>query len=325
MIFVDWPENFKDKFNKLSVFIFLFTFTYVISYGLYNILRLGPNFQMISIRNADYIFPLKHVFENILDPFRPNLIKSFGWFYIMGPGILLFIFAIGLLSSFNNYKKQFLIIFSWGVLTTLIQAEFAKVFTARYIFFSLPFIFIISAVGYKFRKYKVIKTILILIFILGSLKNDYLMIKDIENMSLPESERSGYLEEWTAGTGIKEIANYLKEKYQNDPNKKIVVGTEGYFGTLPDGLQLYLNDIPQITVIGVGIDLNAVPNSLLESKKAGNETYLVINASRLLVKPGDLGLDIISVYPKALRQEGTREYNTLGPQDKLYLFRLKKV
>ena len=83
---------------------------------------------------------------------------------------------------------------------------------------------------------------------------------------------------------------------------------------------MYLSRFPEITVIGVGLDLNQLPSSLIESKKAGNSTFLVINDSRLRVNYEDLDLKVVAAYPKAFRKVGTKEYNTLGPRETLYLF-----
>jgi len=157
---------------------------------------------------------------------------------------------------------------------------------------------------------KIIKdlfVILIIFFVFLSLRFDYQLLTNPEEANLPRSERSGYLEEWTAGTGIKEIANTIRFEYKNEPNKKIVVGTEGYFGTLPDGLQIYLNDLSEITAIGVGLNFDSLPNSLVESKRAGNKTYLVINNDRLTNSAANLGLNLLAAYPKAVKPNGSRQ------------------
>jgi len=130
---------------------------------------------------------------------------------------------------------------------------------------------------------------------------------DPEKANLPRSERSGYLEEWTAGTGIKEVNDFIRIEQQKDLNTKIIVGTEGYFGTLPDGLQIYLNDMPQVTVIGVGLNFEFLPDSLMGSKKAGNKTYLVVNSDRLNNSAKNLGLNLIAAYPKAVKPDNSRQ------------------
>ena len=140
-----------------------------------------------------------------------------------------------------------------------------------------------------------------------ALLNDFQLVTNPQSVRLPRSERSGYLEEWTAGYGIKEVADFIKNEYMRNSSQKIVVGTEGYFGTLPDGLQAYLNDLRDITVIGVGLPISELPKSLVESRVAGNTTYLVINSTRFLGNEESLGLKLIALYEKAQRPDGSKE------------------
>jgi len=155
------------------------------------------------------------------------------------------------------------------------------------------------------------------------MKFDYYLLTNPEKANLPRGERSGYLEEWTAGQGIKEIADYLKNQSSINNNQQIIVGTEGYFGTLPDGLQIYLNDLPNIKVIGVGVIIDDTPQSLRDAKRAGNKTYLIFNKSRYKGKPDEQGLTLIQKYPKALRLTDSRQYIIHGPQEELLFFEIK--
>ncbi|MBU2577238.1 hypothetical protein KKA69_00220, partial [Patescibacteria group bacterium] len=100
-------------------------------------------------------------------------------------------------------------------------------------------------------------------------------------------------EQWTAGYGIKESAQHLKEAAINE---KILVGTEGYFGTLPDGLLIYLEKVPNITVVGVDFPVKAIPEKLKEGKK-DNRVFLIANDSRFEV-PDNGSYRIIQKFPK---------------------------
>ena len=169
----------------------------------------------------------------------------------------------------------------------------------------------------KNKVLNVVVNILIILFIGHSLFINLETIYAVEKVNLPRGERSGYFEEWTAGYGIKEISEFLKEERKDNSNKKIVVGTEGYFGTLPDGLQMYMSDTPEVIVIGVGLGIDRIPNPLLESFKSGNSTYLVVNNSRLLGNPEKMGMEIVAAYPKQVRPDGSRE--------SLYLLKVKGI
>ena len=293
---------------------------------MYSIQRLGPNFHMIAIRNKDYVYPLSHIFDSLFNPLTPFLKDILGYFWLMGPLGLIFLILMGAYLGLKKKPREVLLLLVWAILPMFTVAEYSKTMTARYIYFTLPYLIIIAAYTLKGLVFKgsrtllLAKKILVFLFVGHALFIDYLMLTDIEKVNLPRSERSGYLEEWTSGYGIREVSELIKDEYTKEPGKKIVIGTEGYFGTLPDGLQIYLNNLPAITVIGVGLDLTDLPQSLSESKKFGNKTFLVINDSRLKADPEKLGLEVIAAYPKAFREEGTREYNTLGPRETLYLF-----
>jgi uncharacterized protein YycO len=118
------------------------------------------------------------------------------------------------------------------------------------------------------------------------------------------------LEEWTAGYGIKEATNYIKNEANLNPGKTIVLGTEGYFGTLPDGAQIYLNDYKNVIVRGVGLGIYKIDDSLVNSKKSGNKTYLLVNDSRMKDNFDYSKVRLINKYKKAVRPDGT--YETLN-------------
>jgi hypothetical protein len=275
---------------------------------------------MIGLRNKDYLFPYSHILENPLDPLLPFMDRALEWVWILGPSIIVLMFVGALVFNRLKYIKQYILLMLFIFVPLIISAEFAKVFTARYVYFLFPYFAVVAGSIFLNKRYKKFNLFLLLLFAIHALWINRLLLTNIEDAPLPTSERSGYLEEWTSGTGISEVADYMRKEYKNEPDEKIVVGTEGYFGTLPDGLQIYLNDIKEITVIGVGIDIKELPNSLAESKEAGNKTYLLINNSRLKADPDKLGLKLIAAYSKALRTTGTHEHSLYGPQEVLYLF-----
>jgi 4-amino-4-deoxy-L-arabinose transferase-like glycosyltransferase len=299
-----WPRNNRKKAVHLIKLIFLLLTIYFISLAMYNILRLGPNFHMIGIRNKDYVYPLTHVIERPLDPLVPFLDRSLEWLWGLGPSVFVILVAAGLLLGFKEYRKEIILLSTWAFIPLIVSAEFAKVFTARYILFIFPYLVVLASITFhNFKGSRTIIKLLFVIFIIHALWIDGLILKNIEEAPLPRSERSGYLEEWTAGTGIKETADLIREESISKPDKKIVVDCVA----LPDGLQIYLNDLPEITVIGTGFNITEIPISLVESKEAGNKTYFVVNSTRLLADPEDLSLKLLAAYPKAVRPDGSRE------------------
>ncbi len=318
----------KINFKNLLKLSGLALISYLIAFGLYNILRLGPNFQMIGARNFDYVFPLSHLWTNPKDPFIFLIDRVREWLWIMGIGVVCWLFLGGIFANIKKLLREILVLIIWFLFPILVQSEFAKVFTARYIFFTLPFFFILSASAFLTtnKKLNLVFTAIFVIFIAQSFIFNKNLLTNPQAADLPSGERSGYLEEWTSGYGIKEVSEYLKMEHAKNPDKQIVVGTEGFFGTLPDGLQMYMEGTPKVVIIGVGVTLSDVHQSLKDSKKAGNKTYLVVNNSRFKPKDSveDLGLKLLASYPKGMRPEWTKEYLQNGPREELLFFEVVK-
>ncbi len=300
--------------------------TYIIAFAMYNIQRLGPNFGQLSSRTADYVLPINHIFTNLLDPLIPHLKDFVVWLLSMGPASLIVIILIGIVVGVKKHFKETFVLLVWGLVPVIIQAELGITFTARYIFFTLPYLFILAGLSVlaKHKFLRMVSFVSILIFVFQSSIFIFYLLTNPEKANLPRGERSGYLEEWTAGQGIKEISQYLRVEESKEPGKQIVVGTEGFFGTLPDGLQIYVNDLPNIIVKGVGVIVVETPQTLKDAFKSGNKTYLVMNKSRYRGDPDKEGLKLIARYPKGLRLTDSDQYAKLGPQEELLFFELVK-
>ncbi|MBI4033349.1 MAG: glycosyltransferase family 39 protein [Candidatus Blackburnbacteria bacterium] len=328
LVVSSWPQPkagrpLDGKVLHLIKLLALWAVSWIIAVVIYNILRLGPNFHMVALRNKDYIFPLSHFLTNPLDPLQFHLKEIIEWFWVLLPATVLIGAVVGVLRRGRRFWREFLVLALWVIFPLLVQGELAKVFTARYILFTIPPIFALAAVGFEGLTQKIKNSsywILLILFALPSLWIDYLLLTKPEEAPLPRVERSGYLEEWTAGTGIREVAVFLRAEHNRNPDKTIVVGTEGFFGTLPDGLQIYLTNIPGIIVKGVGVSISTVDSSLIEAKKAGDKVFLVVNSSRFEGKAENLGLKLLAAYPKAERAKRTREFVVHGPRESLYLF-----
>lgn len=308
-IFAPWK---KWDNGNLAVLVKTLFFTIVaasIGYGFYNILRLGPNFHLIASRNMDYVYPISHILVRPLDPLKTFIIASLKWYWVMGPLSLLVLALSSVVLNLKKNWKEIAVLLFWFLVPLIIQCEFAKTLTARYILYPLPYLMILAASVFmiKNKLSKKIAGVFVILFVIQSSIFIYNLITNPEKANLPRVERSGYLEEWTAGQGIKETAEYLINEEKNHPDEQIIIGTEGYFGTLPDGLQMYLNSHPKIVVIGVGLNFDKLPNSLYESKKAGNKTYLLANSSRYYGDPEEKGLKLIEEFPKAEKPNGTHE------------------
>lgn len=304
LLLVDWKG--KNKKSLVFLFFFLFSLIYLIAYGIYNILRLGPNFHLLSSRNYDYVFPLSHILVSPFNPFWGHLKDIFVWLFYFNSLPLIILFFIGLWQGWLYFKKQILFLIIVFLIPLLIQSEYAKVFTARYILFTLPYFILVSSLSFRTSKLRFLFLTLFSFFVVFSLFQNIAFSFKKESSFLPVNERSGYLEEWTAGYGIREVADYLKKMSEENRGKDILVGTEGYFGTLPDGLQVYLNSYSNIKVVGVGLDFKEVPFGLIESANSGVLTFFVVNSSRNKISNFS-HLEKIAEYKKANRKDGSFE------------------
>lgn len=271
---------------------------WLMAWGMYNILRLGPEFHMIAIRNKDYIRPLSELLKNPLDPFVPHIKASVEFFWYLFTPVGLAFSVWGVISGKFNYLRQRLTLAMFWLIPIFAQASVAKVLTARYLLFTIPFAAILMALVVEKKRW-------LIFLILGlSLYTNCFILFSPENLPLPRIERAGYLEEWTAGQGIKEVSDYIAKQAKS---KHILIGSEGYFGTPFSALEMYLNGISNVRVIGVGSWVDKVDTKLVQSL-VDNEVYLVVNSSRFHIdRPEEAGLSLIANYPKATPPNGVKE------------------
>ena len=206
--------------------------TWVIAFGMYNILRLGPEFQMIAIRNKDYIFPFFEIIKHPFDPLMPHLKESFAYFWYLSKPVGLLLAVWGLLAGkLSHWKARLILAILWLVPITG-QAFIAKTFTARYILYTLPaFIILMSNaiehIGQHTQKH-ILVWLAAWLIIVPSFVANYFAVTDPEKMPLPANDRAGYLDEWTAGQGLKEVSDQIIQMSKQGP---VMVGSEGFFCT----------------------------------------------------------------------------------------------
>jgi hypothetical protein len=296
--------NVKSKMLNVKSLV-LIAISLALAFMFYNILRLGPNFHMLGLRNKDYVRSVSEILSNPIQPTFARLgdIGRYYWHYLTPP--LLILGVLGLIKGIKKFKRLWLVLIVWLVGPLLVQAVIAKNFTARYILFTVPVFILFSGYGLlvMYRLFGLSKNIgtelclaFLVLLIVPAMFFDYHLWFSPAKANLPKDERAGYLEDWTAGQGISQIAQYLKSLPENS---NIVVGTEGHFGTLPNGLEIFVDGIDNVTVIGIGYPVKSIPEPLIESKEAGNNTYLVVNQSRYKIEGSEAErLELIQAYEK---------------------------
>lgn len=277
----------------------------VISQGMYAILRLGEGFQMIGARNQDYVYSIGEVLGHPFSPLIENLKRTGNWLFLLLTPTTLLLGALGLLNT--KVRRQYLFLILVSLLPLLFQGFIAKVYTSRYVLFAVVPLIPLAALGLHWlasRKGVLIQASIAVFLAVPLLLTGVYLVKP-ELAPMPFDMRSGYLEEWTAGWGQKEIANYLIT--EESKGQKIVVFTEGFFGTLPDGLQIYTQGHPNITIVGSNPKVEEIPYGLLNTSRE-NLRFFVANKSRISLSSEELSmLELIMEFKKPARLDGTQE------------------
>lgn len=290
------------KHTLLNLLI-LWVVAIIIALGLYNALRLGPNFHQLSSRNADYVFSPVELLSRPLDPFIPHFNDIAEWFPKLFTWPILLCVVMGIVyllfglwqQSFKGPMLKGVVILLWALIPLLLNMTFLKTFTSRYLLPSIPFLLILAGFGVTkllprlayIKRFPIALMLLVLLPL--PLYFNYLLLTSPDKAPMPREARRGYFEEWTAGYGFSDIAKFVREKSKN---QKVVVGTEGFFGTLPDGLYIYL-DKANVSFVGSSATISAQ----IREAAQNNLVYFVGNKKNIQGSINNVVL--IKEYPKA--------------------------
>lgn len=308
----------STRWQRFFRIVILGVVTIIIATVIYNILRLGPGFSTMNSRSQDYIFTPYEIKDRLWDPFIPHLRDMAEWFpkFLTIPQTMLVI--LGLILPLIYRNKFILTVLAWVILPLIVQMMFLRTFTTRYILFSIPPLLLLAAWSwdYLLTRFKVNNLKFLVLGLLTmtplSLYFDYLLVTKPEVANLPYESKVGYFEQWTAGYGLKETAQYLMDQAKKG---SIVVGTEGGFGTLPDGLQIYLDRYHHLSdkehQISIKPGKGFVVDELFQDAKL-HPTYFIANGVKSDVTP--TGLTLILQFTKV---------KGIGPLETLTLYQLR--
>ena len=120
----------------------------------------------------------------------------------------------------------------------------------------------------------------LILIILKSLAFIYPSYVASDNIPFSPQDREQYLEAWSSGHGIAQSTQLILETKEQH---SLAVATEGFFGTLPDGILMYLHrqDVNQLMVEGIGQPVTSIPQSFIDKARAYQQVWLVVNSHRL--------------------------------------------
>ncbi len=246
----------------------------IIALGLYNFLRLSSAFPLINSRSHDYLRNNQEILHDFFRYFLPTFKIFFSWLvsYLSWPAILLIIISIFL--AITKKTKIIIILFVWALVPFLVQVSIGKIIYPRYLLPIIPFLLIILSWGLTRIK---LSWLLAILFLFYWFKFDWFLLTNPARAPLDPWERNQYLQQWSSGYGLAEIKDYLINLPQD---QQILVATEGSFGTLPNGLQIFFNQSDHIEILGVGFPKETISSGMEEALAAGKKVYLVVNFHR---------------------------------------------
>lgn len=271
------------KAKKFTRFLVLLGVAFVLTAAIYNIQRLSPWMHMIADKNNDFVVsPLSMLKDN---PYR--IVQNFTdaqswlWAYLTPPIYLLVVVGIYLLlkaelMNFFVYSAWF-----WGPLMATVTT--AMLFRPRYIVFAAPFALLYAA--FALTKLRFSRLLLALtILSLMPIRFYYLAYTNPDNMPLVRAD-SDYVSGWAAGRGVKEISEYLVTRARSSKSD-VEVYTEGTFGLLPHGLELYSDGhTKKLKVTGLYPISDIPPLAVRQNAEKNKETYFILNNTQVKSLP----------------------------------------
>jgi len=316
LILFDFREKrLRERFIR---FVLLAVFSAGIGYGFYSILRLSPLFEMISTKNATFVYPFSEWLQHPFTFFAGNFKGLFSWLiqYLTLPYIVLILTSLIVVKTFFREKILLLVYF---ILPFTALALFGKVIYPRFIFLMSLMFLPLAAWGLNYLieyaqrsvhlnipKY-FYAVIITFIFILypGFVSLQFAYSPIIAPIA--DADRAQYLNGWAAGWGVKESIAYFKKQAEN---KKIFVATEGTFGLMPESLEIYLIKNKNITIKGYW-PVDIFPAEVLEKAKK-MPTYFVFYQPQHQVIPVNYPLKLVFAVKQGNASTYYRVYQVIS-------------
>lgn len=305
----------EKKIQAKIILLSYYSMSMLLGLFIFILLKLHPAFGQLFARGNDFLFPINEVlFQGVFRTTLSQIPKYFlTWTNYLGWPVII----LNLVSLFYGQKNRLKItraLISYALILSLPIFILGKVVYPRYflpvaIFLTInvalfleeiyPHLIIIqnffsrqikslTKVNLKTAKQLSQKILMILLTIVVNWPAWFFIYTSyfqINKIPFVKSDQAQYLYEWSAGFGVKEAVELIKDIAKS---KKVIVATEGYFGTLPDGILMYLHrrDVSNIAVEGIGQPIHGIPSKFKIKAQNYDQALLVVNSYRL-----DMSLD----------------------------------
>jgi hypothetical protein len=232
---------------------------------------------MITRKNGDFVIsPLTMLIEH---PYRiwQNFIDTQRWFmaYLTLP---IYGLAVYGMIKMSRSLSKFLLVSSWVWVPMMALCTTALLYRPRYLVFIVPFVllYVVEAFPVKTKH----RLMMLAVFSLLPLRFMYQSYFSPLTMPLIKADWD-YVSGWASGNGVKEISDWLVKRARL-VGEDIDVYTEGTFGLLPHGVELYTSEnTNQIRITGIYPVTNIPPTDVLENAKRNKETYFILNNTQV--------------------------------------------
>ncbi len=294
-------DNWSNWWDVIKRYLPLYLVIVILALGMYNIQRLSPWMYRIAQKNTEFVVPLGEAVRDLRRvSYNLRLAGQWFWRYLTPPVFLAAILGLVLLIRKRFWQGMFLL--GWILVPAVGAAFIARFFTSRYLAFLAPFFLLAASyffsVIYRLISRRISPKVFVLFCSLFLALPVYLILQlhySPEQFPFTSTDR-GYIAGWTAGYGVKETAEHLK---QVATDQMVVAGTEGTFGLLSQGLEIYVNGQDNITVKGYYPLPELPPEELQEAANEGKKVYFLVNNTA-----GDFSQENLVLREEFVKQGG---------------------
>lgn len=284
------------KLNSLVSSALAFGLSTAIGIGIFLLLKIHPAFGQLFSRGNDFTFSMQEVLAGEWFNSWNNLWRfSWWWSWYLSPVVTgLSLFTL----TSSKWRKTGLMLVLAAVGFSLPFMIFGKVVAPRYILPSVIFFTLAGSLmigDWWQSKQRWLAQILIgttLVWSVWFMLPSWFAVNQIPFVKLDQQQ---YLLEWSSGHGIQQTVELIQERAKSG---RVVVATEGFFGTLPDGILVYLHnqDVSNIEVFGVGVPVNNLPDEYFTKVAAADYGLVVVNSHRNQIT--DPRFQLLTQFPR---------------------------
>ena len=311
-LIIPFPFFFTQEKSKLSrrfvlKYLALVAIAWILAAVIYNIQRLSPWMNVIAEKNAFFTVPYSEIFA---EPSRlwGNFLNVWRW-QVAYSTIPVLLFSLwGLFRFWQQNRRLTLLNLAWLFGPVVGTVAIARLFAPRYIIYATPFVLLLAAYGLVAIKNRSQRWFLAAVVSIWPLILIGRLILDPIHFPYVSVDE-GYVNGWSAGNGTKQIAAWAVDRLRTHPEiSKLTIYTEGTFGILPHGLELYAKDERGLENIGLYPISTLPPPAAVDAARINPETYLILNNTEtpFMVE----GLELVDSYPK-LRDNPMRLYQII--------------